>query len=216
MDVYLEKGSKRVFAGAVDWPGWSRAGRDEDAALDALLAYGPRYANVVSRSRLGFRAPTAADELVVVARLPGTSTTDFGAPEVPAPSDAEPIDAEEHQRLVSLLRASWRALDGAADAAEGRTLRTGPRGGGRSLEAIVEHVNGSERGYLGRLGWKAPEDADVHGIRAAVVEALTSAIERGVEERGPRGGKRWLPRYFVRRVAWHALDHAWELEDRTT
>jgi hypothetical protein len=47
-----------------------------------------------------------------------------------------------------------------------------------------------------------------------VVEALTAAVEHGVEERGPRGGKRWLPRYFVRRVAWHALDHAWEIEDR--
>jgi hypothetical protein len=22
------------------------------------------------------------------------------------------------------------------------------------------------------------------------------------------------PRYFVRRTAWHALDHAWEIEDR--
>ena len=22
------------------------------------------------------------------------------------------------------------------------------------------------------------------------------------------------PRYFVRRAAWHVLDHAWELEDR--
>jgi hypothetical protein len=24
----------------------------------------------------------------------------------------------------------------------------------------------------------------------------------------------WPPRYFVRRVAWHVLDHAWEIEDR--
>jgi hypothetical protein len=27
--------------------------------------------------------------------------------------------------------------------------------------------------------------------------------------------KLWSPRYFVRRSAWHALDHAWEIEDRS-
>jgi len=29
-------------------------------------------------------------------------------------------------------------------------------------------------------------------------------------------GKRWPPRYAARRIAWHALDHAWEIEDRST
>jgi hypothetical protein len=24
----------------------------------------------------------------------------------------------------------------------------------------------------------------------------------------------WTPRYFVRRMAWHELDHAWEIEAR--
>jgi hypothetical protein len=28
--------------------------------------------------------------------------------------------------------------------------------------------------------------------------------------------KPWTPRYFVRRAAWHALDHAWEIEDRSS
>ena len=32
--------------------------------------------------------------------------------------------------------------------------------------------------------------------------------------RSRSGGARWTPRYFVRRAAWHVLDHAWELEDR--
>jgi hypothetical protein len=30
----------------------------------------------------------------------------------------------------------------------------------------------------------------------------------------PLGGKRWPSRYAARRIAWHALDHAWEIEDR--
>ena len=33
IDVYLEIGKKRTFAGAIDWPGWCRSGRDEGAAL---------------------------------------------------------------------------------------------------------------------------------------------------------------------------------------
>lgn len=43
LPVYLETSSKRVFAGAVDWPGLDRSGKDEAAALEALLAAAPRY-----------------------------------------------------------------------------------------------------------------------------------------------------------------------------
>ena len=42
----------------------------------------------------------------------------------------------------------------------------------------------------------------------------TFAASGEMPERGPRGGVLWKPRYFVRRAAWHALDHAWEIEDR--
>jgi hypothetical protein len=27
--------------------------------------------------------------------------------------------------------------------------------------------------------------------------------------------KRWTTRYAAQRIAWHALDHAWEIEDRS-
>ena len=49
IDVYLEIGPKRTFAGAIDWPGWCRSGRQdaEQSALQALLDYGPRYAAVL-------------------------------------------------------------------------------------------------------------------------------------------------------------------------
>jgi hypothetical protein len=43
---------------------------------------------------------------------------------------------------------------------------------------------------------------------------LTASAHGEVEERGPRCVIRWKPRYFVRRVAWHYLDHSWEIEDR--
>ncbi len=37
INVYLEIGKKKVFASAMDWPGWSRAGRSEEQALLVLL-----------------------------------------------------------------------------------------------------------------------------------------------------------------------------------
>ena len=47
IEVFVESGKKRTFAGAVYWPGWCRAGRDEAGALRALVEYGPRYARVL-------------------------------------------------------------------------------------------------------------------------------------------------------------------------
>ncbi len=166
-------------------------------------------------TRLGFpelgRAPAAR----VVERLGGNATTDFGAPDVATSLEARPMDAAELRRSETILRACWGALDGAAEAAAGRPLRAGPRGGGRSLDKILDHVLDAEQGYLGRLSWKlGPGAGDRTGrVRGAVLDALASAATAGVAP-APRGGKRWTPRYFVRRVAWHALDHAWEIEDR--
>jgi hypothetical protein len=222
MDVYLEIGQKRVFAAAVAWPGWSRSGRDEAAALAALQQYGPRYARVMAATTLEFDAPRSERAFAVVERLPGSATTDFGAPEAIPDADRAPLDAAELRRLGNILQACWGALDAAIANAAGKELRRGPRGGGRQLEAITEHVLGAERGYLGRLAWKAPA-ADSTNLneamrltRQAIMDALAAAERGEIPERGPRGGVIWPARYFVRRVAWHALDHVWEIEDRVT
>jgi len=31
----------------------------------------------------------------------------------------------------------------------------------------------------------------------------------------PLGPKGWSAHYAARRIAWHALDHAWEMQDRS-
>jgi hypothetical protein len=31
----------------------------------------------------------------------------------------------------------------------------------------------------------------------------------------PLADRKWTARYAARRIAWHALDHAWEIEDRS-
>jgi hypothetical protein len=214
--IYLETGQKRVFAGALDWPGWCRSGRDEQAALQALLAYGPRYADAIRPAFPDFQVPARLEDFIVVERLEGNPTTDFGAPDAVPAADALPVGDADLLRFQALLRACWRKLDETVTAAAGKELRKGPRGGGREAVEIVLHVSGSEEGYLKALGWKPdPGIANDPGRTSqAVLEGLAGTAQREGPVRGPRGGLRWTPRYFVRRVAWHILDHAWEIEDR--
>lgn len=221
LEVYTEAGSKRVFAGALEWPGWCRSARDEDGALEALAAYGSRYAEVV-KGRSAFRVPKSVSELRVVERLRGDATTDFGAPSMTPEADRRPIDARELTRLRKQLEASWAAFDRAAEHALGKRLASGPRGGGRTLAKIVGHVVGAEGSYARKIAGKPPDvderraRAAAPEVRAVVLEALARAVSDGLPESGPRGGKLWTPRFFVRRAAWHVLDHAWEIEDRSS
>jgi len=222
MDTYLEIGQKRVFAAALDWPGWCRSGRDESAALQGLLDYAPRYAAVAERAGIPFAAPNSTIAFNVVERLPGGAGTDFGAPEAIPSSDRRPLISAELTRIGLLLAACWAVYDSIAAAAAGVELRKGPRGGGRELEAITRHVLGAEQGYLSRLARKPPqgEQADLNEAmrltRQAIMDALAAAERGEIPERGPRGGVIWPARYFVRRVAWHVLDHAWEIVDRSS
>jgi len=79
---------------------------------------------------------------------------------------------------------------------------------------------GADGAYLARLARKFNSGAELSAAEAlaqtrqALLDALAAAARGEVPARGPRGGKYWTARYFVRRVAWHVLDHAWEIEDR--
>jgi hypothetical protein len=220
IDVYLEVGSKRTIAGALEWPGWCRIARDEESALAALLEYAPRYAKVLKAAHIAFDAPKDASTFHVVERLKGNATTDFGAPDIIPAFDNEPVDDRELEHLHKLLNSYWRALDTAVKAAGGKELAKGPRGGGRELDGIVEHVLGADNGYLGRLAWKKTKPdsddlaAQLEHTREMIIEALTAAAHGETPKKGPRGGVIWPPRFFVRRSGWHVLDHAWEIEDR--
>lgn len=218
LNVYLEVGKRRTIAAALDWPGWCRMGQDEAGALQALFEYGPRYAQALRRTRLGFLAPRDVSDFIVVERLKGNATTDYGVPGLAPSVDSKPLDAAELQRLQAILKACWRRFDGVVESAGGKVLRKGPRGGGRTLEGIVEHVFGAETGYLSSLGGKEllPETTTISPdpIHQAILKAMKASARGEFPTHGPRGGKRWTPRYFARRDAWHILDHAWEIEDR--
>jgi hypothetical protein len=221
MDVYLETGKTRTFAAAIDWPGWCRSGKDETLALQALFDYAPRYQRAIAGARLDFTPPTDLSAFSVVERLTGNAGTDFGAPSVTPSADHAPLEAGELERLQALLQAVWLSFDAAVQMAEGRSLRTGPRGGGRDLDKIVQHVFDAEQAYLNRLGGKlSPEEkkADPRRgfatLRQAVLNTLGPAARGELPGVGPRGGARWGARFYVRYAAWHLLDHAWEIEDR--
>jgi hypothetical protein len=215
--IYLERGSKRTFAGALDWPGWCRAGKSEDEAVDALLAYAPRYAKVAKAAKVSFTAP-ADGRVTIVEDLKGGGSTDFGVPGEAPSQDSDPVAGKELQRQQALLNACWRAFDAAARSARGRTLKTGPRGGGRSVAKMTGHVLEAEVAYLGALGSRfdggAAKAEEMASVRRTSIDALKARLE-GTPIANPRNTKRpWSPRYFIRRSAWHALDHAWEIEDR--
>jgi hypothetical protein len=217
--VVLEVAPKRSFASALDWPGWSRGGRTEEEALVALLAYAPRYAVVARRAKVAFRPPATARGLDVVERITGDGGTEFGVPGKPAAAEDDQMTPAELKRLLALLKASWSVFDSAAKKAAGVELTKGPRGGGRELPNIIEHVREAEVAYLGQLGSRPPSAADddsrrMARLRRTLVDALT-AVATGKPIKDPRNTRKpWTPRYAARRVAWHVLDHAWEIEDR--
>ena len=219
LDVYVEAGTKRVFAGAVDWPGWCRSARGEQAALQALVDYLPRYVAAMGTSGRAMPRPRAVSDLHVSQRLKGDATTEFGAPSRAPKADGRPLDPAELKRQIKLWRACGAALDAAAAEAKGKELAKGPRGGGRELDAIVAHVFEADRAYLRLIGGRFPKPQDgaadaMPALRDAMVDALEARARGEAPAHPRRSGKYWSPRYFVRRSAWHALDHAWEIEDR--
>jgi hypothetical protein len=213
--VVLEVGTKRVFASALDWPGWSRAGKDETGALEALAGYAARYGAVAERAGLKFPARGVSGSLTVAEWLAGSATTDFGAPGAIAAAERQPPTRRQAERLADLLVAAWGVLDDIAAAAPVH-LRRGPRGGGRDRDAIVQHVLAAEASYVRKVGLRLPEPPAGDRIAIAAFRGQVAAAVRhpgSIPPPGPRS-KPWPMRYFVRRTAWHALDHAWEIEDR--
>jgi hypothetical protein len=212
--IYLERGDKKVFACSVEFPGWCRSGKTDEEALEALAASAPRYAEVARRAKVAFPAPARARErFEVVEQVKGKGATDFGIPHEITRADAEPLTARQAARQVGLMRAAWAVLDAVAKASPAE-LRKGPRGGGRDRDKMLDHVLGAEAAYARQVGIKHPQP-DL-GDRKAI-KALRDDLAEvlgGASDGSPLRPKGWPPRYALRRITWHVLDHAWEMEDR--
>jgi hypothetical protein len=112
------------------------------------------------------------------------------------------------------VAAAWEVFETIAAGAPA-SLRKGPRGGGRDRDKMIEHVIAADHAYAREIGVRLPEPhlaerAAIDAERAAMLEVL-----RRASDGGPLAERRWTQRYAARRIAWHALDHAWEMEDRT-
>ena len=195
--VYLEVGKTSAFAVALDWPGWCRHAKTPEAALDALDAYRHRFAAAINGS-----IPDVPFE--VVGTVGGNRTTDFGAPDARGPWDAESLTGEELARQIDLLEDAWAYFDLVVASAPAE-LRKGPRGGGCDRDAMVSHVMEAERAYGRKVGTRVPPRTSWDVQRVAITAALREGGDGGV----------WPVGYAIRRLAWHVLDHAWEIEDKS-
>jgi hypothetical protein len=80
---------------------------------------------------------------------------------------------------------------------------------------MTDHVREADEGYTAALGGKSrPAGAEWSVVQQNFVAAVKARNAGELPDVGPRGGTRWPPLFAMRRSAWHALDHAWELEDR--
>jgi hypothetical protein len=214
--VILEVGRKRrVVAAALDWPGLDRWGTSEDDALAKLSSYLPRYVGVAERAGLATAFAQARD-VEVVERVPGSSSTDFwGIAHVPSQIEGEVLSAVELERRLDLLRACWAYFDDVA-AHVSAELRPGSRSGGRSRDQIVRHVYISEPEQMSRkIEVRTPPDVvmtpdGLTAHRQAYLEAFRAYNADG------KPARTWPIQFLVRRTAHHAMDHAWEMEDRDT
>jgi len=213
IEVSIEAAPKKSFATAVDWPGWSRSAKAEALAIETLASYGERYAHVAKLAGEALDDPDRL-ELDVVERTEGGGSTEFGVPGNVTNHDRQPLSAKEADRLARLVEAAWQTFDKVAKQAP-QDLRKGPRGGGRNTSKIVDHVLGSDHAYAREMGLRIPppdsgDRATVEALRAAMLEVL-----RQKSDGSPLAGRKWTTRYAAHRIAWHALDHAWEIEDRS-
>ena len=203
---------KRSFLWAADWPGWCRAGKTVELARATLLESAPRYAEVARRAGVDLPDPNGL-ALDVVDEVPGGSGTEFGVPSAITPLDHRPTTAAEAGRLAALVDAAWATFEAVA-AVSPTVLRKGPRGGGRDRDKMIGHVIEADHAYAREIGVRLPAPSRddrpaIDAERAAMVEVLGQASDGS-----PLADRKWTQRYAARRIAWHALDHAWEMEDR--
>jgi len=212
--VTLEMGPKgrKVAAVAADWPGLERGAKTEEAAIERLLSYVPRYAAVAKLARM---QPVFASLPVVdvVEHYPGTGSTDFwGISFAFSGIDQQAISGEALERELRLMRACWAFFDDVRGRVSAE-LQRGPRGGGRGRDHILRHTFANEQDWVKKLGVITPDEAMLtdEGMNAHR-EDYCNAI-RAFHSQG-KMARNWPLRYLIRHTAYHTLDHAWEMEDR--
>ncbi len=212
--VMLEIGpkGKKVAAVAPDWPGLERGAKTEEAAIERVQSYLPRYAQVAKLA--GMEAEfTAITTVEVVEHYQGTGSTDFwGISFAFSGIDRQELASEELERELTLMQACWALFDDVRVRVSAQ-MQKGPRGGGRDRDHIVGHTIRVEHEWAEKVGVPTPQDALLidEGLQAHR-DAYCNAI-RTLHREG-KAARTWPLRYLIRHTAYHTLDHAWEMEDK--
>src|SRR5262245_29368174 len=212
----VERGrkGKKAVAFAVDWPGWSRGAKTPELALETLESYRERYRPIAVAAGRADEFD-AAGRLDVVEDRVGPGSTDFwGISFSPSGLEREPMDDAELDRKLGLLRACWAFFDAVA-ARVSPEMRKGPRGGGRDRDQIIRHtVRTESEEFAKRLGLRVPEGGALtpQGLREyrETYVATMRAYNAGEGKRM----RSWNLPFLIRHSAYHAMDHAWEMEDK--
>ena len=217
MRVMLEIGpkGKKVVAIAPDWPGLERGAKTEEAALERLLSYVPRYAPMAKLAGMEDSFASITDT-AVVERFPGTGSTDFwGISFAFSSIDQQPMSDEEVARELTLMQACWTFFDDVRSQVSAE-MQKGPRGGGRDRDRIISHTFAAEQDWAKGVGVLTPHGAMLtdEGLKTHR-DSYCQAI-RDYHSQGKMAGKmaKWSLRYLIRHTAFHTLDHAWEMEDK--
>ena len=203
---------KKVVAVAPDWPGLVRGAKTEEAAIERLQSYLPRYAPVAKLAGMDseFAAITTPN---IVEHYPGTGSTDFwGISYAFSGIDKQAVSREALERELTLMQACWAFFDDVRFRVSAE-LQKGPRGGERDRDRIVRHVLANEMDWAGGLDLpnlysENLTDEVVITHRAAYCNAIRAFHVEG------KMARKWPLRYLIRHTAYHTLDHAWEMEDK--
>lgn len=220
MRTALERGpkGKKFVAYAIDWPGLERNGKTPEVAFEHMGEYRSRYATIADRA--GLQNEFAAESApAIVIEYEGVGSTDFwGISFAHSEIDHQPVSLQELDRQLSLLESCWSEFDAIALRVSPE-LQKGPRGGGRDRDHIVRHLLATEIDWVKRLDIRpdlheiVPQDAR-RLFHAQIVEAIRDLYSQGIDESRAKGGPAWTHRFLIRHLAYHVLDHAWEMEDK--
>jgi hypothetical protein len=215
LKVSIEQGpnGKKCAAFVREWPGLERGGKTEEAAVENLRAYLPRYAKIASLARLG-REFDVATPLRVTERYEGIGGTDFWAISFASSKmDHKRLSPEELKRQLSLLRACWKFFDDVRESVSA-TMQKGPRGGGRDRDRIVQHIFNCETDWAKKVGVRA--DPEALPASTPGVKKFRDEFSKGIQSANAQGvmARTWTVRFLIRHTAYHSLDHSWEMEDK--
>ena len=215
----LEIGAKgkKVVAVAPDWPGLERGAQSDEAAIERLRSYLPRYVPVAELAGMGAEFAGVSTTMDVVEEYPGNGSTDFwGISFAFSVIDKQDMSSGELARQLTLMQACWAFFDEVRSRVSAE-LQQGPRGGGRQRDQIVRHVVRTEQEDWGKkLGLVVPQlpqgvmptDEGLKAQRDAYCAAIRAFHGQG------KMARTWPLRYLIRHTAYHTVDHTWEMEDK--